>query len=594
MKPVRVLVTGATGFIGGHLARSLASIGHDVTGTGRDTARGLTLQADGVTFRPIDLMDRSALDRALSKTEVVVHCAALSTAWAARRDYFQANVMGTRNLLAASAGAVSRFIHVSTPAVLSAHSDQFALHEDTPLPDTYTSVYGETKALAERLVSEEAGMETVIVRPKAVYGPGDRALLPRVVKAAETGRLAVIGDGSTLTHLTHVDDVSRVLTALVEAEIAEGIFHVAGPEVNLWEQIRRLLESLSLPRPSRSIPVDRALRLGRTLENTWRLLNLRGEPPLTCYTAAVLGFSQTLDTTRTRKLIDFEPITPENGIESVLSPTETRDRTPTIAGWPTPHDDVDLRVVDTGSVTPLRLVIGRLGRNRIELPVRVAAVTTRAGRALLFDTGYGSVTGGSGPLARAYRWLIRPQSKPLVETLDANAIDPSEIDLVVLSHLDPDHVGGLRELHEADVVIDVSGWDSHRQGHGPFWRRWAAAELPDDIAARVVLVDTRVGPVDLLGDASVFLVSLPGHAPGHIGLLGRTRPDTQFLLAGDSPLSVRRLPKLGPYLLIASNRSAAADSAQSVAEFSEGTRRLVVTSHDPNPVKVPNPLGIWS
>ncbi|MGH2663468.1 MAG: NAD-dependent epimerase/dehydratase family protein [Actinomycetota bacterium] len=213
-----VLVTGATGFLGGHLARDLAAHGSEVRGLGRNTGRGLQLEADGVSFFPVDLSNREALRRACRGADVVVHAAALSSAWATRSAYRRVNVDGTAAVLgAAQAAGVGRIVHISTPAVLSRFADQFDLTEEEPIPAVHISDYGASKAAAERLVSAVSAVETVIVRPKAIYGPGDTALLPRLVGAATRGRLRIVGHGDTMTHLTHVSDVVRALRPILPA-----------------------------------------------------------------------------------------------------------------------------------------------------------------------------------------------------------------------------------------------------------------------------------------------------------------------------------------------------------------------------------------
>lgn len=482
-----------------------------------------------------------------------------------------------------------RFIHISTPAVLSRFEHQFELREDHALPDEHTSLYGETKAAAETIVSDSKDLETAIVRPKAIYGPGDTALLPRLVEASRSGRLRVIGDGSTITHLTHVDDVVSALILMAEAESVSGIYHIAGPEpVKLWEMISELLPRLGIAAPQGTLTLERAMRIANASETLWSTVKLGGEPPLTRYKVAMLAFSQTLDTSRARRELGFEAkISPEEGFESVRETWGGESRStgtaPKVSLAKT-QSSVDFTLVNTGTVHPSGLAVGEKTIGRTPIPVLAVAMRHEQAGLIIYDTGYGDLSDRMpGLFGYLYRWLLKPRSAPLADTLVQSGMHAEGVSWVVISHFDPDHVGGLHELPNAGVIADIAAWTELNSRRARIWRRMARLAIPSDLAARVRLVDTADGPVDVFGGGSIIALGMPGHAPGHLGLIVTDRDRTRYLLCGDAVLrsSDVRAGRLGPYKWAADDRQNAKLTLEKLAAMADQHQALLVPSHCP-------------
>lgn len=303
----QVLVTGASGFLGSHVVHSLSRDGIAVRAHGRDAGRVPT--GPRVVACVGALADVAALTAAAAGCDAIVHCAALSAPWGPRAAFEAANVTGTANLLAAArASGVRRLIHISSPAVIFDGRDQHLLGDDAPVPRTLTSEYARTKAVAETLVRGAShALETVILRPKAIYGDGDRALVPRLLAAAERGRLPQIGDGRNAVDVTHVDDVVAAIRCALSTRDGVGqTFMITGGEhVPLWEMIRTLLDGLALPRPGPVLPVPVALAAAGAME---MLAAVTGrEPTLTRYSAQILARTQTYDISRARALLGYAP-----------------------------------------------------------------------------------------------------------------------------------------------------------------------------------------------------------------------------------------------------------------------------------------------
>ena len=272
-----ILVTGATGFVGGHLVRTLISRGDiAVRATGRDLPAGLALSRLGADFRPVDLTDRAAMVAACKDAAAVVHLGALSSAWGRYEDFHATNVEGTANVIeGCRRHGVERLVHVSSPSVMSRSRHQRGLRESDPLPESFVSAYSETKKLGEDLVREAGakGLDAVILRPKAIFGPGDRTIFPRLIEAAAKGRLSVIGDGKTVTNLTHVEDVVQAICLALDAPAAGGKTYLitGGEDVPIWEAIGIVLGALGYPTPTRRVSVDKAMALAAAMERAWRV-----------------------------------------------------------------------------------------------------------------------------------------------------------------------------------------------------------------------------------------------------------------------------------------------------------------------------------
>src|SRR4051794_19318366 len=210
---MRIVVTGATGFLGGHVVAALLARGHRVRAMGRDLAKLARLAESGAQPSRTDLRDRDTVTAACRDQDVVVHCGALSAPWGKPQDFNDANVGGTANVLASR---VPRLIHISSPAVVFADRDVVNVTEEAPYPARYSSHYAASKRAAEELVRSSPDA-WLILRPKALFGPGDTSLLPRLIAAARAGRLPIIGPGDNHIDLTYVGNVADAVALTVES-----------------------------------------------------------------------------------------------------------------------------------------------------------------------------------------------------------------------------------------------------------------------------------------------------------------------------------------------------------------------------------------
>ncbi len=307
-----VLVTGATGLLGGAVVRELVSRGHDVVASGRDSNRGLALSREtGARFVPADLRVLRDVERVVDGVSAIVHSAALSAPWGPPREFDLANIRATEYLIdAAERRRIRRFVHVSTPAVYFDFHDHLEVKEDHPLPPPVND-YVRTKLEAERLVERASrrGLRTTIIRPRGIFGPGDTSLLPRVIDALERRTFPVIGDGTNLVDLSYVDDAALAIGLALESESAVGgTYHItSGEPLPLLTLVTMLAEGLGLPPPRARVSYRKALAFACMLELAHKYL-LRGtEPRFTRYTIGLIATSMTLDLTAAKRGLGYEP-----------------------------------------------------------------------------------------------------------------------------------------------------------------------------------------------------------------------------------------------------------------------------------------------
>lgn len=308
-------MTGGTGFLGRRLVERLLAERRTVTVLARTPAPELA--ARGVRFVRAALDDADAVAAACAGMETVFHVAAKVGVWGRYDDFFRANVLGTRALLAGCrTHGVRRFVHTSTPSVVYNGRDLADADESLPLTTRCPSPYPMTKAIAERdvLAANGASLRTVALRPHLIWGVGDPHLVPRVLERARAGKLRIIGRGDNRVDLVHVDNAvdahllaERALTAPVSPAAGRPYFITNGEPVLLWEWIDTLLRGVGLPSVTRRIPLGAALAVGALTEFAWHALPLRGEPPLTRFVAAELAKDHWFNLAAARRDLGYDP-----------------------------------------------------------------------------------------------------------------------------------------------------------------------------------------------------------------------------------------------------------------------------------------------
>jgi len=301
---MKALVTGGGGFLGRRIVELLLEEGHEV----RFLARGSypEVEALGAEGLQVDLRDAEAVAAAVAGCDTIFHVASKAGYWGSREDFYGINVNGTMHLLeAARVHGVGRFVYTSTPSVIGYAGEVTGIGE-APYPDSWESLYGETKAKAEQAVLEanRPGLATVSLRPHLIIGPRDNNLLPRVVERARSGKLRIVGDGDNVVDLTYVDNAAwahldaAAALADPEAACAGRAYFISNDEpVKLWSWVNDFLPRVGAPTVDRSISLGAASAVGSVMETAWRWLPLSGEPRMTRFLAAALARSHWYDMT---------------------------------------------------------------------------------------------------------------------------------------------------------------------------------------------------------------------------------------------------------------------------------------------------------
>lgn len=310
---MNALVTGGTGFLGKSLAISLQKLGWNVTATGRNLSIGAELLSQGIRFVQADLRDPIKTDLLCAGQDVVYHCAALSTPWGKYADFYSSNVQATEHIVqSCMRHNVGRLVHVSTPSVYSDYTHRLNIKETAPLPATFANAYAATKRLAELVVEKAsiAGLATIIIRPRAIIGPGDPSIFPRLIKANSSRGIPLIDGGNIQLDLTYIDNVveALVLCGTASASACDEIYNITNQEpVAFIQVLNQLFDLLQLPLKTKEISFANAYHLAFGMELLAKVLPGGKEPLLTRYTVGVLGRSQTLDITKAVSNLGYVP-----------------------------------------------------------------------------------------------------------------------------------------------------------------------------------------------------------------------------------------------------------------------------------------------
>jgi len=310
---MKALITGATGFLGGALARRLYGMGWDITSLGRNPSALAALEAQGIKTIKANLEDTQAIVNACKGQEVVFHSGAFSSPWGKYRDFYQANVIGTQNVIhACEENNVKRLVYVSTPSIYFNFQSRLNVREDSELPRKPVNEYARTKLMAEFKIDEAfaCGLPVITIRPRAIFGPGDTTILPRLIQRMQKGRLRIIGDGQNVVDITYVENVVDALIFCAESPahtLGKKYNLTNGQPVRLWDVIEKLAGALNLPFNQKHIPYKVADTAAAILEIIYRALPGQPEPPLTRYTVSIVAHSTTLDISAAKRDLGYNP-----------------------------------------------------------------------------------------------------------------------------------------------------------------------------------------------------------------------------------------------------------------------------------------------
>lgn len=319
-EPPVVLITGATGFLGGYAVQEFISQGFRVLAHGRNPAALQRLELLGAQTIVGDLAGLSQLRRPV---DVVVHAAALSSPWGRWPDFELNNVTGTAHVVSfMERNAVPRLVFVSSPSVYADRGDRLAIKESEPIRRRPLNSYIRSKVAAEALLQEAHDLgrvkELVMIRPRGIIGAGDTSVAPRLLSAYRKIGVPLFAGGENLVDLTAVQNVAYALRLAACVQDASGqVYNITNGQPRAFKDLLEILfRELDLPPRYRRANASLFFALGAVLENIFELVPGSPEPPLTRYMVSTIAYSQTLDISRARNQLGYEP---QVDIESALA-----------------------------------------------------------------------------------------------------------------------------------------------------------------------------------------------------------------------------------------------------------------------------------
>jgi nucleoside-diphosphate-sugar epimerase len=319
---MRAFVTGGSGFVGKRLIAALRGKEHEVRALARSEAAQNEVRLAGAEPCPGDLADVEALKRGMEGCEVAFHSAAYVKPGGTRADFFEANVRGTENVLeAARAAGVKRLIHVSTEAVLVDGSPLINVDETRPLPEKPIGHYPSTKNAAERLVLSVNSPEftTIAVRPRFIWGKGDNAVLPTIMKSVKAGQFRWVSGGHYKTSTCHVANcVEGLLLAAEKGRGGEAYFLTDGEPVDFRDFVTAMLKTQGVEPGKGTIPFGLAMVLATVADLLWNTFSLSGGPPLSRSDLLLVGREVTVSDAKARRELGYEGrVTREEGLREM-------------------------------------------------------------------------------------------------------------------------------------------------------------------------------------------------------------------------------------------------------------------------------------
>lgn len=308
-----ILITGATGLVGSHVAEQARQRNLRVRALVRDGSRQDLLRQWGVELIEGDLEQSSSMVRACADATVVVHCAAKVGDWGPTEEYRRINVQGTQALLDAAmgSGALKRWIQISSLGVYEGR-DHYGTDEATPPNTRGIDGYTLTKVESELLVCDyirARGLPAVVLRPGFIYGPRDRTVLPRLMEKLRTGKFAYLGNTDKLMNNTFVGNLCEAIWLAIEHDDVVGeVFNIRDPRaVSKKEFIETVCEAAGYQRPGKVVPLPVARALAAAMEFVWKLLGRTEAPLLNSARIKFLGLNLDFSIDKAVRKLGYQP-----------------------------------------------------------------------------------------------------------------------------------------------------------------------------------------------------------------------------------------------------------------------------------------------
>ncbi|RKX18200.1 MAG: hypothetical protein DRP26_05635 [Candidatus Zixiibacteriota bacterium] len=310
---MRVAITGASGFLGGALARAYHDNGNHVVALVRKTSNISLLKELGVEVIYGELSDETAFNTLLKNADLGIHCAALTTDIGPWEQFVAVNINGTKNFFEASLKqGCSKVVYISSVVVYGNGRHHRGTDEEAPYETIIVDNYTRSKIIADRMAFEyhqKRNLPVTVVRPGYIWGPGDRAIMPLLIEAIKSNKLAVVDGGTNIMHLSHIDNVVQGIMLAAKSEKSTGrAYNITdGSKVTTFRFLTDLINIIGVEYKIRSFPYVPVYVVAYFLELYARLRRYKFKPPITRYTVRLSKYDQFFDISRAIYELGYKP-----------------------------------------------------------------------------------------------------------------------------------------------------------------------------------------------------------------------------------------------------------------------------------------------
>lgn len=323
MNKKKVLVTGGGGFLGKAIIKKLIQKNFYVKSFSRQYYS--ELNDLGVDQIQGNLLDLNKIIDACKECKLVFHVAAKAGIWGAWDDFFNVNVIGTKNVITAcKENNIPRLIYTSSPSVVFDGKDMEGANESIPYPEKFEGYYSETKAIAEKIVRKEScqDLQTIILRPHLIWGPEDNHLVPGIIKRARS--LKKVGRTDDLVDTIYVENAADAHILAAEKlqsnpSLSGNIYFISQDNpVSKWKMANEFLKAANLPPIKGMVSARTAYFAGSIFEFIYKTFNIKKDPPMTKFVAKELATSHWFDISKAKKELGYIPkVSIEQGLEQL-------------------------------------------------------------------------------------------------------------------------------------------------------------------------------------------------------------------------------------------------------------------------------------
>ena len=320
---MRILVTGGGGFLGSAICSMLVKRGDQVQSISRQAYPGLATM--GISQFRGDLVDKGKIYSAAQGCDAIIHTAAKAGIWGDYSSYYQANVLGTQNIIEVCRELrIAKLVYTSSPSVVFSGGDMEGVNESAPYPKWYLTAYPKTKAIAEQMVlnANDENLATVSLRPHLIWGPGDNHLVPRILARAKAGKLRKIGSRDVLVDSVYIDNAASAhILALDRLNFnspcsGKAYFISNGEPWKLWDLVNEIILAGKGNVVNKTVSVSLAYFMGWLFEIIYTISRKHAEPPMTRFLAKELSTSHWFDISNARNDLGYVPmITIREGLD---------------------------------------------------------------------------------------------------------------------------------------------------------------------------------------------------------------------------------------------------------------------------------------